>query len=86
MKTKPLSSRTAKVVWLHHNVELWDNYKANDARKRSIVGAMKDAGLVSINTFWKDVNLLGLVKSAANAYWPQSLTDKTWKVNGRVSL
>lgn len=63
MKAAHLSSYDDKMQWLRDHRDLWEHYQPNDARKHTIVVAMRNAGLVSEHTYWKDVNVLGLVKS-----------------------
>jgi len=75
MSPQERSNRRAKrVKWLLNNPHLWtgfpdskryviDNgYQQN--RWRSIVILMKEMGLVSEKTYWRDVNLVNLVAEA----------------------
>lgn len=61
MRAAPLSTYDEKLQWLRANRGLWKNYERHDARKRLIFEAMRRANLVSRTTYWKDVNLLGLI-------------------------
>lgn len=51
-----------KVDWLLENRDMWMGRKFDD---RVIIDAMKEARLFSRSTFWKDVNLTGLLILAA---------------------
>ena len=62
MKAAPLSTYDDKMQWLRGHRDLWRGYLGHkDKRKRLIIAAMKRDGLISRNTYWHDVNLLGLI-------------------------
>ena len=59
------SSRIDKVSWLLKNQKLWEGWQdIGDPRKRKIFEAMLKDGLVSEKTYWKDLNLIGLIREA----------------------
>jgi hypothetical protein len=66
MATK--STRIEKIEWLLAHQELWERFSADrlpmDARWKSIVEKMREAGLVSWNTRWQDVNVRNLIIDA----------------------
>lgn len=61
------SSRGDKIAWLLNHQKLWKGWVEApfvDERKRDIVEKMRKDGLISETTYWKDVNVTGLIHEA----------------------
>lgn len=65
-------ARTARVLWLVQHRELWEGWLLDrdydspqwDAKKRQVVEAMIKDGMLSPKTYWRDVRLRPMLKSA----------------------
>jgi hypothetical protein len=56
------SSRRDKITWLLNHQHLWEGWQdIGDPRKRGIFDQMVKDGLVSKNTYWRDLNLTRLI-------------------------
>lgn len=58
------STRAEKIAWLLKNQKLWDGFSVADPRWQGIVEKMREDGLISASTYWKDVNIHNLVVDA----------------------
>ena len=61
----PISSRTAKIVWLLAHPSLWQGSRPEDDQNwRQIIKSMKLDGLIAQTTYPLDVNIPGLITEA----------------------
>lgn len=59
------STREDKLTWLLNHQPLWDGWMTDsDPRKRSLVEKMREEGLISKTTWWRDLNLTRLIGQA----------------------
>jgi len=50
-----------RVDWLLAYPNFWKDWCARDSRTRALVDLMRDAGLVSKTTYWKDIRMDSLI-------------------------
>jgi len=57
------SSVRERVEWLRARPQLHRDWQGEaDPRRRAVVEAMRDAGLISKTTYWKDVHVEALLR------------------------